>query len=414
MFEALAALLRQQWDNQVFAGGLALGALGAVAALLGRLAWAACRMLGSRLFPSLVIDRRSPLFRAVQAWLRDHPYTRTCRKLAAASASSEMTDDQAVWLVPGEGTHVLRHGRTWLWLDRCQDARSGVSDRQGRDRETLTIRALALRRDVLTTLVQDILSSHGQRAGTIGLHTATSYGDWGELNRISRRPLDSVFVPGGLGSDLLADVRTFLGREAWYGERGIPWRRGYLFHGPPGTGKTSLIRALASELDLDLALVDLSQPSLDDSLLRELLARLPAKAALVLEDVDSVVPGRDDTDRKLSLSGLLNALDGLGASEGRVLFMTTNHPERLDPALIRPGRVDRNVEIRRLGAQDVGRMVARFFPDQSDLPARIGATIGDRAISGAELQALLLDNVDRPEALLRDVSNVMAASGQGF
>lgn len=75
MFEALATLVQQQLDNQVFAGGLALGALGAVAALLGRLAWAACRMFGSRLFPSLAIDRRSPLFRAVQAWLRDHPYT---------------------------------------------------------------------------------------------------------------------------------------------------------------------------------------------------------------------------------------------------------------------------------------------------------------------------------------------------
>lgn len=318
-----------------------------------------------------------------------------------------MTDDQAVWLVPGEGTHLLRHGKTWFWLDRCRDTRSGASDRHGHDRETLKIHALALRRGVLTTLVDDILRSHGQRAGTIGLHTAISYGEWSELGRINRRPLDSVFVPGGLGGDLLTDARVFLSREAWYGERGIPWRRGYLFYGPPGTGKTSLIRALASELDLDLALVDLSQPSLDDSLLRELLAQLPAKAALVLEDVDSVAPGRDDTDRKLSLSGLLNALDGLGASEGRLLFMTTNHPDRLDPALIRPGRVDRNIEIGLLGAEDVGCMVARFFPDQPDLSAQVAAMVGNGGISGAELQALLLDHVDRPDMLLKGFSKIM-------
>lgn len=410
MFEALAALLRQQWDNQVFAGGLALGTLGAVTALLGRLAWAACRMLSSRLLPSLVVDRRSPLFRAVQSWLRDHPYTRTCRTLSAASAPSEMTDDKAVWLVPGEGTHLLRHGRTWLWLDRSQDTRSEASDRHGRDREILKIHALTLRRSVLNALVDDILRSHGQRAGTIGLHTATSYGEWSELGRINRRPLNSVFVPGGLGGDLLADARTFLNREAWYGDRGIPWRRGYLFRGPPGTGKTSLIRALASELDKDLALVDLSQPSLDDSLLRELLARLPANAALVLEDVDSVAPGRDDTDRKLSLSGLLNALDGLGASEGRLLFMTTNHPERLDPALLRPGRVDRNVEVGLLQAEDARHMVDRFFPDQPNLAAQIVVMVGNGGISGAELQALLLDHADRAETLLKGVSEMTDAS----
>lgn len=130
-----------------------------------------------------------------------------------------MTDDQAVWLVPGEGTHLLRHGRTWLWLDRSQDTRSGAPDRQGRDRETLKIHALAFRRGVLTALVADILRSHGQRAGTIGLHTATSYGEWSELGRINRRPLNSVFVPGGLAGNLLADGQ----RRAHAGKLGAPY-----------------------------------------------------------------------------------------------------------------------------------------------------------------------------------------------
>ena len=171
---------------------------------------------------------------------------------------------------------------------------------------------------------------------------------------------------------LLEDARRFLVRQAWYAERGVPWRRGYLFHGQPGTGKTSLIRALASELDLDLAALDLSMPELNDSGLRDLLGSLPKRAALVLEDIDTVAPGRDPkTDRRLSLSGLLNALDGLGAAEGRLMFMTSNHPERLDPALIRPGRIDLSVAIGPLGPADAARMVARFYPDRPDLAAEI-------------------------------------------
>lgn len=234
MLDAVMALLQQQWDNQVFAGGLALGALGAMAAVLTRVAWAAVRVLATRLLPSLTIDRRSPLFGYVQAWLRDHPYTRSCRALTAAPTAGETSADEAVWLVPGEGSHLLRHGRTWFWLHRSCDIPAGKG---APERESLRFQALSLRRATLTNLVGDILRSHGRRAGTLALHAATSYGEWSELCRIACRPLATVIVAGGAGEALLDDARRFLGAKDWYAARGVPWRRGYLFHGPPGTGK---------------------------------------------------------------------------------------------------------------------------------------------------------------------------------
>lgn len=110
----------------------------------------------------------------------------------------------------------------------------------------------------------------------------------------------------------------------------------------------------------------------------------------MLEDVDAVAPGREDSDRKLTLSGLLNALDGLAAPEGRLLFMTTNHPQRLDPALIRPGRVDRAIDRGPLAAAEVVRMITRFYPDRPEITAALMETVGNSPITAAEVQKLLL------------------------
>jgi len=185
----------------------------------------------------------------------------------------------------------------------------------------------------------------------------------------------------------------------WYVQRGLPYRRGYLFYGPPGTGKTSLSLALAGELNLPLYILSLSTGSLSDETLTMLFVGLPRKCIVLLEDIDCAGVYRegsrqaynsdsDDSDSEsdyvsgdesnstkarsqpkskekgkdkggdknsqpnhrrrpsssVSFSGLLNAIDGVASHEGRILIMTTNHRERLDPALIRPGRVDLQVE----------------------------------------------------------------------
>ncbi|PVH68428.1 P-loop containing nucleoside triphosphate hydrolase protein, partial [Cadophora sp. DSE1049] len=131
--------------------------------------------------------------------------------------------------------------------------------------------------------------------------------------------------------------------------------KGESLYGPPGTGKSSLTCAIAGTCDLDIYILNIS--SLDDSSLGKLFSELPANCVVLVEDIDAVnatqsrqrgtvETGQDETGSKgksqgrVSLSALLNVLDGVGSQEGRVLIMTTNHAERLDTALIRPGRVD--------------------------------------------------------------------------
>ncbi|HVI51041.1 MAG TPA: hypothetical protein VM661_07515 [Candidatus Sulfotelmatobacter sp.] len=220
MFEAIQTALQ---SNQLFAGGIVLGAFGMAGAFAGRLGQSLLQGLTARLFPSITLDHRSPLYGYVQAWLQDHPYTHSCRSLTVMRRESP--ENGEVRLVPGDGSHLLRHRRGWIWLQRSRD--TARSSRSGDERETLQIHVLALRRQVLTDLIGDIMASHGPRADTLALYGASAYGDWNELGRIGHRRLDSVIVAGRLGSMLLEDARRFLHAKAWYADRGVPWRRGY-------------------------------------------------------------------------------------------------------------------------------------------------------------------------------------------
>ncbi|KAE8334332.1 P-loop containing nucleoside triphosphate hydrolase protein [Aspergillus arachidicola] len=164
---------------------------------------------------------------------------------------------------------------------------------------------------------------------------------------------------------VVEDLREFLHpkTKSWYQLRGLPYRRGYLIHGPSGTGKSSLSLALASFSFLDIYALSLSAIGLDETILATLFRDLPKHCIVLLEDIDeagikkrssdspSEKPDHNGVDRiqwsagSVTLSAVLNAIDGVAAQENRILIMTTNHPERLDPALLRAGRVDMKINM---------------------------------------------------------------------
>merc|ERR1740120_133604 len=180
---------------------------------------------------------------------------------------------------------------------------------------------------------------------------------WRRLEPRRTRPLSTVVASSEPGPEsLLEDMKLFLGREDWYAQRGVPYRRGNLFHGPPGCGKTSFVTAAAGELCCPIYVLNLADPYLSDLGLLKLVTDVPPRSILLVEDVDAAfheVLGKTDSSAsggnaqrdgahmgQLTFSGVLNALDGVAGQEGKIVVMTTNHPEKLDPALVRPGRVD--------------------------------------------------------------------------
>ena len=212
-------------------------------------------------------------------------------------------------------------------------------------------------------------------------------GGWSVLARRRRRPPSSLHLPGKTVHDLIEDAKRFIASDEEYALLGVPHKRNYLFHGPPGSGKTSLVSVLASALGMDVALLS-PQREASDSQLMASLARLPPNCVLVMEDVNVFT----DASGGPSLSALLNILDGISSREGGITVMTTNHRQRLGPEVLRSGRIDRQLEFRPIQRREVQSMVEAFLPslDQAAQRQLADRCSGVGELSAAALQAFLL------------------------
>jgi mitochondrial chaperone BCS1 len=262
--------------------------------------------------------------------------------------------------------------------------------------------------------------------------------------------MESIVLDQGLKDMVLQDAQEFMASERWYSERGLPYRRGYLFHGCPGSGKTSLVHAIAGELNLDIYVLNLSRRGLDDSGLSELVSDLPARSIALIEEIDAAFlhgVNRDASQPEpssggstpaagVTLSGLLASIDGIQASEGRLLFATTNKYHALDSALIRAGRLDVHVEFTYATKDQAEELFKRFYhsydsPADSKAPAPTTSTkksayvaptpekltleerdalakefaegIPDGEFAMASIQGLLLNYKNRPSQAIKEI-----------
>ncbi|CAI5973009.1 unnamed protein product [Closterium sp. NIES-65] len=218
---------------------------------------------------------------------------------------------------------------------------------------------------------------------------------WKYMGERASRPVSTVVLDCDTAA-LIEDVKQFLASAKWYTDRGIPHRRGYLFHGPPGCGKTSLIQALAGELEFGVAIISLSSSGMSDDSLSSAMCDCDERDVIVLEDIDAAFTATREKKEGsqangLSFSGLLNAIDGIAAREKQIVIMTTNHIERLDPALIRPGRVDFRMFLGLASRSQIVRLFLRFFSEASKKEAEQFAGLFEEGeVSPAALQGFFL------------------------
>lgn len=225
-----------------------------------------------------------------------------------------------------------------------------------------------------------------------------------------KRSLDTVHIPNEDKINLVNSIQSFLDSENVYNSRGEPYKKVILLDGPPGTGKTSLIQAVASHFDFSIHLYSTIE-SLED------VNRQFRRSLVVLEDIDALF-GESVSSRELSnsksesagrnFSDFLNITDGLSSPHGMIMIMTTNYAERLDPALLRPGRTDLRITIGKLRVIDACNMFDQFYGKNAATQFNLCQIFNDSqsSLTGAELQSLLRTSAT-PAIAVDKISNYM-------
>ena len=251
-------------------------------------------------------------------------------------------DKGVVWDASWKETPVafrfrpLRHGTVWANIPFVNFREHG-GGMQSEWRSWLIVHpsdataALTLLSDLIAHQPRTMVVS----GGTDFLISDSDY-DWSRI----------VLEPA-LQMAIKTDFETFWNRRDWFIANRLPYKRGYLLHGPPGNGKTSVVRAMVSHPKVSAFSIDFGSPDISNSSLTRLFERatLAAPAVIVFEDLDRYFDERDKKDDDgVDVAHLLNSLDGLQSQDGVVVVATANDPRRLDPALLRrPGRFDRIV-----------------------------------------------------------------------
>lgn len=391
--------------------------IGAAMALARNIPLRVGKWLKHRFTVTVDVPSGSRSFYALQLFLDRHPYSRKARALTASDGEDEelgLPDGPSdlsalsapprlrVMFTPAPGSHILWIEGRPLWLQRERRETAGKDGEYPGFRETITLTLIGRSQEPARALFREAVAILERQDRKVRVWV-NSWNEWVPVAKSGVRDIDSVVLPRGLVEDTLAEIDRFLGGREWYEARGIPWKMGMLFEGPPGTGKTSLIRAVAGRFGLDLYAVGIASRGMTDEHLMRLLSRIPPRAALLLEDLDRIVNHESVSGAEggITLSGLFNALDGAAIKPGMITFATANHPERLDAALVRPGRFDIRLAFPLADADQAARLFQRFYEGADPAMAEaFGRSCEQR--SPAEIQQLLMRNRSSAEDALRE------------
>ncbi|XP_076175061.1 mitochondrial chaperone BCS1 isoform X2 [Ptiloglossa arizonensis] len=323
--------------------------------------------------------------------------------------------------IPSIGTHFFSYKGNWVRVERTREQQT-LDIQMGIPFETVQLTAFG--RD--KTIYFNILEEARQMAlkkheGKTIMYTALG-SEWRQFGHPKKkRPVESVVLETGVAERIINDCDEFIKNSSWYGDRGIPYRRGYLLYGPPGCGKSSFITALAGELDRGICVLNLSERGLTDDRLNHLLAVAPQQTIILLEDIDAAFVNREDSRavkaaydglNRVTFSGLLNCLDGVASAEARIMFMTTNYLERLDPALVRPGRVDVKEYIGWCTIKQVEQMFLRFYQSSGNKTEEFAKQFAENVmlqkknVSPAQIQGFFMFYKNKPDEVLNNVSHI--------
>lgn len=395
----------------MIAAGIGMWALGVGTYLLRTLPRRGISFIYKHATTRLTLISSHVIYHDFLVWYEDHNYSHNSRTIKISNGRHGW--DQAVKAM-GYGVHYFMHGWTPIRLVVTQKEAQASE----RERDEIHMTVLGRSHRVFDKIFDEIRKKKQRKNDKIDILRYAK--EWERSSAQRKRPLDSVCLNKGVKEKLVNFIDKFRENEEFHLRHGISHQTAIMLHGPPGTGKTSVIKALASHYEMPI--YNLSPSALSN--ITSAFSRLPENALVVIEDIDtnaslhlraaeqeSVFANKDgDGDPttnampKVStldelftnFSDVLNAIDGVTVSHGRILIATTNYVDKLDPALLRPGRFDLKVEIGYADNYAIRQFFERFFEGRS-FPE--GYQIRD-GVTPAELQHAAIENIDDPDSFL--------------
>jgi len=398
MHEFLKNLLSGQ--NQFASGGLLLMIIGGISVWLRSVPETVWYWIVRQTTMMITVTDDDAAFAWVKEWFLEQEFLKRIRRLDLDTT----VRNERIAMVPAPGMHWFWYGGRpfQVWFSRTES----THERSIKRVESLTFRTIGRNRGLLQILVNDVVSCHTRRLG-VQSYLYTHNDGWDCFEGYAPRLLESVVLEPGEKEHLIEDVKNFRASKQRYARLGIPYHRGYLLYGPPGTGKTSLVSALAAHFGLSIYVISLTD--FTDRSLMSSVNQVPANSVLLFEDIDCAKSGKarepaaseanggmqtqaekaNAPTNGVTLSGLLNVLDGFYAPANVLFVMTTNHIEVLDEALLRPGRIDYRLYLGKATDRQKVELYRRFFPQATEVEAREFVET-HFAETMAEFQGLLL------------------------
>lgn len=402
MGEFLKHLLSGQ--HQFASDGLLLMLVGGVGVYLRAIPERLWAWIVDQCTMQMTVKDEDAAFVWVKEWFLEQKFLSRMRRV---DLDTTLRDEQPA-LVPAQGRHWFWYaGRPIVVYLYRTDEKKRYTERRT---EWLTFVTLGRRQAFVKAFVQAIVKCHQQRIALVSSLYVREDDYWSRVQSYMPRMLDSVILRAGEKEHLVRDVERFKASKDRYRQLGVPYHRGYLLYGPPGTGKTSLVSALGAKFGMSVYVLNLTE--FNDKTLMRATNDVPPNSIILFEDIDCMKssaarPGLEEAVRTrtnngadgktdnlpqmgVTLSGLLNVLDGFHAPEDVLFVMTTNVIDALDRALLRPGRIDYRLFLGRACEAQKIELYLRFFPTANREQAQEFVETHFAAETMAEFQGLLL------------------------
>lgn len=409
--EVIGWINQASQGNQMIAGAITLALSGMVGFFFTRMPNMILHFIKVQCVTTLTLNNtdwaKKQTFIKVSGFLHKMTTERGSRSLSLESGYIDGED--IICVTMGYGNHFFWYNNRLMWLNKTKLDSSGSEHLK----EEITLSVLGRKHDIFHKLLYDNTPEKKHNMLTLSVFKNN---EWRVQTKIPKTGLATLALNEDTRNIFTQEFDYFINNENVYRKFNLPYKMTIALHGRSGSGKTSIIRALASDYNMNVCILPLT--GMTDATLYDAITSSPKKSIIVIEDFDSSgavnrrtnltgeanISGLPDEEvsaafSMLTLSGILNTLDGIASLNGNIIFMTTNCIENVDPALLRAGRIDKIIELPTLSSETVCNYFGNLYDNKveveiwPELSAKDINSIVFKAKDNSEIASNLLEEV---------------------